>query len=81
MKGGKIGGPVEDGHAVRVRRPDELFSLILACEAITARSGKSWVIFSRRALDYEGTELLFIAGRSGEEGLELSLGEGRGHGE
>lgn len=32
-------------------------------------------------LDYEGTELLFIAGRSGEEGLELSLGEGRGHGE
>ncbi|KAM5532241.1 hypothetical protein V8D89_014080 [Ganoderma adspersum] len=30
-------------------------------------------------LDYEGTELLFIAGRSGEEGLEVSLGEGRGH--
>ena len=32
-------------------------------------------------LDYEGAELLFIAARSGEEGLEKSLGEGRGHGE
>ena len=31
-------------------------------------------------LDYEGTELLFIAARSGEEGLEQSLGEGRGQG-
>jgi hypothetical protein len=25
--------------------------------------------------------LLLIAARSGEEGLEISLGEGRGHGE
>ena len=31
--------------------------------------------------DYEGAELLFIAAHSGEEGLEQSLGEGRGHGE
>ncbi|KAI0639985.1 hypothetical protein C8Q77DRAFT_1152905 [Trametes polyzona] len=30
-------------------------------------------------LDYEGAELLFIAARSGEQGLEASLGEGRGH--
>ncbi|KAI0828932.1 hypothetical protein BC628DRAFT_1417315 [Trametes gibbosa] len=30
-------------------------------------------------LDYEGAELLFIAARSGEQGLETSLGEGRGH--
>jgi len=29
-------------------------------------------------LDYEGAELLFIAARSGEKGLEISLGEGRG---
>lgn len=29
-------------------------------------------------LDYEGAELLLIAARSGEEGLEESLGEGRG---
>ncbi|KAI0066434.1 hypothetical protein BV25DRAFT_1796388 [Artomyces pyxidatus] len=29
-------------------------------------------------LEYEGAELLFIAARSGEEGLETSLGEGRG---
>ncbi|TBU54882.1 hypothetical protein BD310DRAFT_961148 [Dichomitus squalens] len=33
----------------------------------------------RELLDYEGTELLFIAARSGEDGLEKSLGEGRGH--
>lgn len=32
-------------------------------------------------LDVEGAELLFIASRSGEEGLETSLGEGRGNGE
>ncbi|KAI0347954.1 hypothetical protein BDW22DRAFT_1410298 [Trametopsis cervina] len=32
----------------------------------------------REMLDYEGAELLFIAARSGEEGLENSLGEGRG---
>lgn len=32
-------------------------------------------------LDYEGVELLFIAARSGEEGLDTSLGEGRGGGE
>ena len=31
-------------------------------------------------LDYEGAELLFIAARAGEEGLEQSLGEGRGKG-
>ncbi|KAH9897833.1 hypothetical protein C8Q73DRAFT_641408 [Cubamyces lactineus] len=30
-------------------------------------------------LDHEGAELLFIAARSGEQGLEISLGEGRGH--
>ncbi|KAF8879093.1 hypothetical protein CPB84DRAFT_1793614 [Gymnopilus junonius] len=29
-------------------------------------------------LDYKGAELLFIAARSGEKGLEESLGEGRG---
>ncbi|KZT08550.1 uncharacterized protein LAESUDRAFT_742284 [Laetiporus sulphureus 93-53] len=29
-------------------------------------------------LDHEGVELLFIAARSGDEGLEKSLGEGRG---
>ncbi|KAI0360998.1 hypothetical protein OH77DRAFT_1442914 [Trametes cingulata] len=33
----------------------------------------------REMLDFEGAELLFIAARSGEEGLETSLGEGRGH--
>ncbi|KAH9913334.1 uncharacterized protein BXZ73DRAFT_92980 [Epithele typhae] len=32
----------------------------------------------REMLDYEGTELLLIASRSGEEGLEESLGGGRG---
>ena len=31
-------------------------------------------------LDYEGAELLLIAARAGEEGLEKSLGEGRGKG-
>ncbi|GJE86190.1 hypothetical protein PsYK624_022700 [Phanerochaete sordida] len=31
-------------------------------------------------LDYEGAELLLIAARSGEDGLETSLGEGRGEG-
>lgn len=31
-------------------------------------------------LDYENVELLFIAARSGDEGLETSLGEGRGRG-
>jgi len=31
-------------------------------------------------LEYEGAELLLIAARSGEEGPETSLGEGRGHG-
>ncbi|KAA1468041.1 hypothetical protein DENSPDRAFT_814046 [Dentipellis sp. KUC8613] len=30
-------------------------------------------------LDYEGTELLLIASHMGDEGLETSLGEGRGH--
>ncbi|KAK7054542.1 hypothetical protein VNI00_003740 [Paramarasmius palmivorus] len=30
-------------------------------------------------LDYEGAQLLFIAARDGEEGLESSLGNGRGH--
>ena len=35
----------------------------------------------RELLDVEGAELLFIAARSGEEGLETSLGEGRGNGE
>ena len=34
----------------------------------------------RELLNYEGAELLFIAARSGEEGLEQSLGEGRGKG-
>ncbi|KAI0778751.1 hypothetical protein BD413DRAFT_609321 [Trametes elegans] len=33
----------------------------------------------RELLDHEGAELLFIAARSGQEGLETSLGEGRGH--
>ncbi|KAI0784928.1 hypothetical protein C8Q75DRAFT_337222 [Abortiporus biennis] len=32
----------------------------------------------KEMLDYEGAELLLIAARSGEEGLEQSLGEGRG---
>ncbi|OBZ79845.1 hypothetical protein A0H81_01472, partial [Grifola frondosa] len=32
----------------------------------------------REMLDYEGAELLFIAATTGEEGLEKSLGEGRG---
>ena len=32
-------------------------------------------------LDFEGTQLLLIASRDGEEGLEASLGEGRGTGE
>ncbi|TFY52545.1 hypothetical protein EVJ58_g9957 [Rhodofomes roseus] len=32
----------------------------------------------KEMLDYEGVELLFIAARSGESGLETSLGEGRG---
>jgi hypothetical protein len=31
-------------------------------------------------LDYEGAELLFIAARAGDDGLEQSLGEGRGKG-
>jgi hypothetical protein len=31
-------------------------------------------------LDYKGAELLLIAARDGEEGLEVSLGEGRGKG-
>lgn len=31
-------------------------------------------------LDYEGAQLLLIASRSGTEGLEESLGEGRGEG-
>ncbi|KAH9937382.1 uncharacterized protein B0H18DRAFT_950258 [Fomitopsis serialis] len=35
----------------------------------------------KEMLDYEGVELLFIAARSGESGLETSLGEGRGKGE
>ncbi|ESK90079.1 hypothetical protein Moror_7857 [Moniliophthora roreri MCA 2997] len=30
-------------------------------------------------LDYEGAQLLFIAAREGEEGLETSLGDGRGN--
>ena len=34
----------------------------------------------KEMLDYEGVELLFIAARSGEGGLEQSLGEGRGKG-
>ena len=34
----------------------------------------------KELLDYEGAELLFIAARSGEQGLETSLGEGRGEG-
>jgi hypothetical protein len=32
-------------------------------------------------LNYESAELLFIAARSGEGSLEISLGEGRGEGE
>jgi hypothetical protein len=32
-------------------------------------------------LDYEGAELLLIAARAGEDGVEQSLGEGRGEGE
>ena len=32
-------------------------------------------------LDFEGAQLLLIASRDGEEGLEVSLGEGRGTGE
>jgi hypothetical protein len=35
----------------------------------------------REMLDYENAELLLIAARSGDEGLEKSLGEGRGQGE
>lgn len=35
----------------------------------------------REMLDYEGAELLLIAARAGEEGLETSLGEGRGEGQ
>jgi hypothetical protein len=31
-------------------------------------------------LDYKGAQLLLIAARQGEEGLETSLGEGRGRG-
>jgi hypothetical protein len=31
-------------------------------------------------LDYKGAQLLLIAAREGEEGLETSLGEGRGRG-
>lgn len=34
----------------------------------------------KEMLDHEGVELLFIAARNGESGLELSLGEGRGRG-
>ncbi len=34
----------------------------------------------KELLGVEGAELLFIAARSGEEGLETSLGEGRGNG-
>ena len=35
----------------------------------------------REMLDYEHAELLLIAARSGDQGLETSLGEGRGEGE
>ena len=38
-------------------------------------------VVRKELLDYEGAELLLIAARSGEEGLEASLGEGRGRGE
>lgn len=34
----------------------------------------------REMLDCKGAELLFIAARSGDEGSETSLGEGRGEG-
>lgn len=34
----------------------------------------------REMLEYEGAELLLIAARSGEDGLEASLGGGRGEG-
>lgn len=34
----------------------------------------------KELLDYEGVELLFIAARSSEQGLEASRGEGRGEG-
>ncbi|KAG6810240.1 hypothetical protein H0H92_012762 [Tricholoma furcatifolium] len=36
---------------------------------------------TQELLDYRGAELLFIAARAGEEGLEESLGEGRGEGQ
>lgn len=32
-------------------------------------------------LDYEGAELLLIAARGGKEGIETSMGDGRGEGE
>ncbi|THH33109.1 hypothetical protein EUX98_g1056 [Antrodiella citrinella] len=36
------------------------------------------LVWKKEMLDYEGAELLLIASRSGESGLETALGEGRG---
>jgi len=42
--------------------------------------GKGREDYGLRARNYEGAELLLIAARAGEEGLETSLKEGRGDG-
>ncbi|KAI0073938.1 hypothetical protein K474DRAFT_1602416 [Panus rudis PR-1116 ss-1] len=69
----------------RAEYPDHIMKEVFGCGDGNEHSrgreeyGLKFASIERRELlDYEGTELLFIAARTGDEGLEASLGEGRG---
>ncbi|KAI0937211.1 hypothetical protein AcW1_001252 [Taiwanofungus camphoratus] len=76
---GRIGLP----KSRRVDYPEEIMSNVFGKGGKRGREdfGLRFASVERKdLLDYEGVELLFIAARSGEEGLERSLGDGRGIG-
>lgn len=77
---GRIGLPPNK----RAEYPEEIITEVFGKGGMRGQGdfGLRFVSVERKELlDYEGAELLFIAARSGEEGLEKSLGEGRGEGE
>ncbi|KAI0673705.1 hypothetical protein C8Q78DRAFT_645656 [Trametes maxima] len=75
---GQVGLP----KSRRAEYPDEILEGVFGKGGQRGREsyGLRFASVERRELlDYEGAELLLIAARNGEQGLETSLGEGRGH--
>lgn len=71
-------------HSKQVEYPEWIMDKIFGAGDSNTRRPSYGLRFAScetpELLDYEGAQLLMIAARDGEQGLELSLGDGRGEG-